>query len=117
MNYTEILSPAIWPLTFILVSLFILRQIRQDVNPIFKGVIGGLAQHSTKYALAYAMASLYAAAASLQALAEVATQFHWVYLAAAAKVMQPGIVAVIAYITKGPSAEPSETSPAPKISP
>lgn len=70
---------------------------------------GTLKQHSAKYALAYAMAMMYAAAASLQSLSEVAVAMHWVYVGAAAKVLQPGVVAVIAYVSNGPTAGSSTT--------
>lgn len=93
----------IWPLCVVLIILFILRRVGDDIKPIAHGVVGGLAKNAQQHALAYAMAMLYATAASLQALAEVAASFHWDYLAAFAKVLQPGTVAIIAYVTKPPA--------------
>lgn len=117
----------VWPLAFILVSLFILRQVRDEIKPIMAGVVSGLATNAKQYYLMYAMAAIYASAASLQALGEVATQFGWIYVAAGAKVLQPGIVAVIAYVTKPPQftqASPDKpiptgntTPPIPPVSP
>ena len=97
-------SPAVlWPLACLLVALLALRQVREDTRPVVRAVSAGLAQHAQRYALAYAMATLYGAAASLQALAEVAQQLGWVHVAAAAKVIQPGAVAVIAYVSRSPA--------------
>lgn len=122
MTFADTL-PLVWPLAFVLVALFILRKVEEKVNPIFVGVISGVATNAKQYALMYAMAFIYASAASLQALGEVATSFHWVYLAAFAKVAQPGVVAVIAYVTKPPSFtqaapdKPATTPPFPKPQP
>ena len=113
MNSVDSL-PYVWPLAFVLVSLFILRQLRDEVRPIFINVVGGVASNAKQYSLMYAMAFIYASAASLQALAEVATSFGWVHVAAFAKVAQPGIVAIIAYVTKPPSftqAAPDKPTP------
>lgn len=104
----------IWPLTFMLVSLLLLRQLRMDLNPIFRSVIGGVSQNAQRNSMAYAMCFLMACAASLQALADVSRDLGWVYVEAACKVIQPGTVAIIAYVTKSPSL-PSETpTPPPK---
>jgi hypothetical protein len=94
--------PLIWPLAFVLVALFVLRKIEAQINPIIVNVVGGVATNAKQYALMYAMAFIYASAASLQALGEVATGFGWIHIAAFAKVAQPGIVAIIAYVTKPP---------------
>lgn len=101
MNFSDTL-PLIWPLSFVLVALFVLRKVEEEIRPLVRNVVGGVAKNAQQYALMYAMAFIYASAASLQALGEVATQFGWIYVAAAAKVLQPGIVAVIAYVTKPP---------------
>lgn len=106
--------PLIWPLAFVLVGLLLIRKVGTDLQPVFVNVVGGVALNAKQNALMYAMAAIYAAAASLQALGEVATQFHWLYVAAFAKVAQPGVVAVIAYVTK-PAA--LGISPSPPSSP
>lgn len=93
----------VWPLAFVLVALVALRQLSGLIAPIAETVVSGLATHAQKYAFAYAMACVYAAAASLQALADEATKLNWLYVAAAAKVIQPGAVALIAYVSKSPS--------------
>jgi hypothetical protein len=98
----EFLVPNIWPLCFLLVAFTILRQLRDDVRPIFSGMVGALATQSQKNALAWAMAMMLGTVASLQAVVEVATQMHWVYVGAMAKVLQPGLAAIIAYVSKSP---------------
>lgn len=102
MTFSDSL-PYVWPLTFLLVALFVLRKVSDDLRPVVTGVAGGLAKNAQQYALMYAMGLLYASAAGLQALGEVAASFNWVYVAAFAKVMQPTTVAIIAYVTKPPS--------------
>lgn len=111
--------PLIWPLCILLFSLFVLRKVGTDLQPVVRGVVGGVAKNAQQYALMYAMGMLYATAAGLQSLGEVATQFQWVYVAAFAKVAQPMTVAVIAYVTKPPAitqAAPDRTQAAPQPS-
>jgi hypothetical protein len=93
----------VWPLVVLLVALFVLRQIESDVKPIVSGMVSGLAAQSSRHAASWAMALLMASAASCQALGEVATDLGWVYAAALAKVLQPGLVAVIAYVMRSPT--------------
>ena len=101
MTFTDALM-LIWPMTVLLVALFILRKVEEELRPLVRSVVGGVTSNAKQYSLMYAMAFIYASAASLQALGEVATQFGWIYVAAFAKVAQPGVVAVIAYVTKPP---------------
>ncbi len=100
----------VWPLTLLLIALFVLRQVESDMRPIVTGMIGGLASQSQKNAVKWAMGILMASAASCQALGEVATDLGWTYAAALAKVLQPGLVAVIAYVMRSPN-EPAQTQP------
>lgn len=100
----------VWPLCFVLIALLILRKVEQDVHPIVTGMVSGLAAQSGKHAAAWAMALLMASAASCQALSEVATELGWVYVAALAKVLQPGLVAVIAYVIRSPSQQGAQTN-------
>ena len=116
MNYADIFeaSSLVWPLCFLLISLLILRQLRDDVRPIFTGMVSALASQSQKNAMAWAIGMMLGTVASLQAVVEVAQQMHWLYIGALAKVMQPGLAAIIAYVTKspiGPAPQPSTTTP------
>jgi uncharacterized membrane protein YfhO len=98
----DILYPMVWPLCFLLVTFVVLRKLNNSIEPIFQGMTGTLKVQATKYAMAWAMACMYAAAASLNALGEVAEKLNWLYVAAFAKVTQPAVVAVIAYVNKSP---------------
>lgn len=95
--------PLIWPLAFLLVALLVVRQIRDEMKPVARAVVDGLAKHGARHSLAYAMAILYATAASLQALADVARDMGWLYVEAFAKVVQPGAVAIIAFVRPSPA--------------
>jgi membrane-associated HD superfamily phosphohydrolase len=110
------LSALVWPLTLILCVLVVLRKLRSDLSPITREVVTGLANHAKTYSLAYALAMCYGAAASLQALGDVAKDLGWVYIGAAAKVMQPGIVAIIAFVNRVPEARPAKPPTQPPFS-
>lgn len=120
MNYDTMLEimPFAWPLIIVLILLVILRKIENTVNPIIAGVVSGMAVQAQKNALGYGLAIGYGLSASLQALAEQATILHWVIIAAMAKVLNPFIVAMLAYAAnneiakKAPAANKSaETQP------
>ena len=106
MNALDILADAlganVWPLSFLLIAFIVLRRVRNSLEPIINGMTGTLKVQATRYAMAWALACMYAAGASLQALGEVATSLGWVYVAAFAKVTQPAIIAVIAFVNKTP---------------
>lgn len=87
----------VWPLAFLLIALLILRQLKEDVRPIFVSMLGSLHQHSARNAVAWAFAIMTATLASLQALQEVASQMGWVYVQVTAKVLQPGLAVLVAY--------------------
>lgn len=97
--------PYVLPLLAILALLVVAHQFRERLEPVIAAVVAGLAKHASQHSLAYALAFLYAAAASLQALAEVATEHGWVYVAAFAKVAQPAAVAIIAFVRPSPTQE------------
>ncbi len=117
MNPNDVMAAGslVWPLTVLVIALFVLRQIEAEVKPIVTGMVTGLAAQSSRNAASWAMAALMASAASCQALGEVAAELGWVYVAAAAKVLQPGLVAVIAFVMRSPAqtaaAEPKPNTP------
>lgn len=101
----------VWPLSFILISLLVLRQLRDDVRPIFNGMVGALSTQATRNAVAWAVGIMMGTLASLQAMSEVAHQMQWPYIEALAKILQPGLAAVVAYIMASPTQKPSSTTP------
>lgn len=94
-------------------ALVVLRQVKHTIGPIVQGMSLTLRVQAQRYAMAWALATMYAAAASLQALGEVAASLHWVYVAAFAKVTQPAVVAIIAFVNKAPD----EIATSPKATP
>lgn len=90
----------VWPLCFLLVALCALRKVEQDVRPIFIAVSQGVAKQASGNAGAYAMAIGFGLSASLMATAEQADKLGWVYLAAAAKILNPFIAGCVAYATQ-----------------
>lgn len=125
MNATADMLQIIWPLVFLLIMLIVIRQVRDDVNPIFKSVIGGLAQDAGRNAKQYAIAIGFGLSASLSAFVDVfkeldaaaVTSLGWhQYAALWAKCFNPFIVAVLAYATQssfkpGGTAAPFSTTP------
>jgi len=92
--------PFVWPLIVLLILLIIIRKIESTINPIVVNVVNGLANQAGSNALTYGLMIGYGLSASLQSLAEQATILHWVTLAAMAKVINPCIVAMLAFAAK-----------------
>lgn len=107
-NVTDYLH-IIAPLVVILLVLMGLHAVRETVNPLFGAIVSGLAQHAQKNAPAYGMAILFGLSASLSAFWDVfhsmtKQQFNEMsahaYLSNWAKILNPFIVAALAYCTK-----------------
>lgn len=132
MNYAniliEMLAMNIWPLSFILLGLFVMRQLRQDVQPVFVSIVSGVAKNAQSNAVAYAIAIGFGLSASLSAFVEVfrtmgmdefkSISWHQ-YLVLWCKVLNPFIVAILAYATqnKFKTGPLSETTPPFPIAP
>lgn len=65
----------VWPLCFLLLALLVLRQIRDDVHPIFIGVVKGLTVSAQSNALYFGMMIICGLNAGFPALAAVAAKF------------------------------------------
>jgi hypothetical protein len=107
MNVIEIaaaVAPFAWPLVFLLVLLLTLRALAKDLQPMKEAVVSGLTKSASTNAVFYVTAGLLAALGSLGALREVADEQKWIYVSAAAKVLQPGIAAIVGLLKLGPSA-------------
>lgn len=99
----------VWPLCFVLVVLLIIRNVRDDVGPIFRSIAGGLSQDAGRNAKQYAIALGFGLSASLSAFWDVfsrldptslgALSWHQ-YAALWSKIANPFIVAVLAYVTQ-----------------
>lgn len=105
MTFAETL-PLVWPLSFVLIALFILRKADAVLHPIIVNVIGGVANNATQNSLVYAMAFMLAVLSGLQAAGEVAVQFHFLWLAAITKILTPMLATLVAAFTKPPTLAP-----------
>lgn len=114
------LQQFMWPLTAILIALLLFRQLRTDTSPIIKSVVSGLSQSAAKNATQYAIAIGFGLSASLSAFYDVfnnltqadvhAMSWHG-YAALWTKVLNPFIVAILAYATQSNSKAPGWTKP------
>lgn len=99
----------VWPLTFLLVALCVLRKVEQDVRPIFVAVTRGVAVQAGNNAAAYATAILFGLTAAASAFIDVfhglsaealqAMSWHQ-YATLWVKVLNPFFVAILAYATQ-----------------
>ena len=106
---------AVWPLLVFALLLIGLHQVKEQVNPVIGGIVKGLSQHAQQNATAYGMAIMFGLSASLAAFYDLFSQvtktdiagMSWhQYLSLWAKVLNPFIVAALAYATKSPPAKP-----------
>lgn len=113
MNYADIVSAnsLVWPLSFLLISLFILKRVQDDVRPIFLGMVQPLAKQAQTNAVAWTVGIMLGVLSSLGALTEVATQMHWTYVAILCKVLGPGLATIVALIKQSPVSNPQPVAP------
>lgn len=105
------IAPLAWPLVVLLLLLVILRKIESTVNPIVVKVVSGLANQAGSNALTYGLMIGYGLSASLSALADQATILHWYVVAALAKVVNPCIVAMLAFAAKNSLGDAPKPTP------
>lgn len=105
----------VWPLAFLLISLLILKQVKDDVRPIFLGMVAPLAKQAQTNAVAWTVGLMLGVLSSLGALTEVATTMHWTYVAIGCKVLGPGLATIVALIKQSPVA-PVALPPTPPTS-
>ena len=99
----------VWPLSFILCFLFVFRKVENDARPIVTGMIAGLAGEATRNSKQWGIAIMFGLSASLAAFYDVfselttkdLSELSWhQYAAYWTKVLNPFIVAVLAYVTQ-----------------
>ena len=95
-------SSIVWPLCFLLIALLCLKQVRDDIRPIFRGIVGGLAVKAQSNSVAWAIGLMMASLGSMQALVEVAKQMHWPYVEAFAMIATPFLAGLVTYSMKSP---------------
>ena len=112
----------IWPLLGFAVAIYVVHQIKEQLNPIITGLVAGLAVQAKANAGSYGVAILFGLSASLAAFYDVFSQVDhlviqgmsgWQFAALVAKVLNPFIVAFLATLVKmgGTPAKPSTTTP------
>jgi hypothetical protein len=97
----------VWQLAFLLPVLLVLKQVKDDVRPIFVGMVGPLAKQAQSNALSWSVGIMLGVLSSLGALTEVATQMHWVYVAIGCKVLGPGLATIVALVKQSPATPPT----------
>lgn len=109
MNATADMLQLVWPLSFVLCFIFILRKVEGDVRPIVTNMVNGLAAGAQRNATQWAIALAFGVSASLSAFYDVfndlaardlaALSWHQ-YAALWSKVLNPFIIATLAYVTQ-----------------
>lgn len=104
MNPSDALAAnsIVWPLCFLLFGLLVLRQVRDDVRPIFRGIVGGLAAKAQSNAVQWAIGLMMATLGSMQALISVAQKMGWVYVEMIATIAAPFIATLVTLSMKSP---------------
>lgn len=112
MSLSAQILPFLWPTVALMAVLLVSiasRRLASDVRPIFVGIVGGVAKSASSNAQAYAIAIMFGLSASLSAFYDVFSQMDvkafadmtWhQYAAMWSKVLNPFLVAVLAYATQ-----------------
>lgn len=119
MNTSDIFaaSSIVWPLTFLLIALLILKRIRDDVRPIFRAMVDPLAKQAQTNAVAWAIGIMLGIQSSMGALKEVADAMGWIVVANMCKIVGPGLCTIVALIMKSPTEKKNEQQVVPPPTP
>lgn len=98
----EVLAANVWLLGGLLIALVILKQVKDDVRPIFISMVGPLTKQAQTNAVAWAQGILLSYLSLLGALAEVSVTMHWVWIGIFCKVSGPPVATVIALMNRSP---------------
>ena len=102
LTLLEMLIENVWILVGLLIALLILKQVKDDVRPIFISMVGPLAKNAGSNAVQWAQGILLAYLSLLGALAEVSITMHWVWVGIFCKVSGPPVATIIALVNKSP---------------
>src|SRR4051812_43456056 len=97
------------PLAIVLVGIVILHPLRQDVRPVFIGIIKGLSVTAQSNALYFTMLIICGLNAGFPVMANLAAKFHWPMIEAGATFAAAVCSAVLPFMIKPPPT--SFTSP------
>lgn len=112
-SFLSLLPSLAWPAAALVIVLFIVHNVREQIKPIVTAVVGSLAASAQRNAGSWAMGFVLAFAASTTALEKVADNFHWIYIAAATQILNPALVTIIALMRPSPASKPSTASTPP----
>ena len=118
----HIMNPpsGVWLMVFMLIGLLALRQLRADLKPIFTNIIDGVAKNAGRNSVAYATAIAFGLSASLSAWvdafkelssAQAAQMSAWQFSAIFANILNPFIVAMLAYAYRNQPKDGTTTTP------
>ena len=107
-------SSVVWPLVFLLIALLALKQVRDDIRPIFIGIVTGLKEKAQSNAMAWAVMLLVALLGSMQAMIEVAQENHWKIMESLAKIATPFFAGLVAGTRQSPIGSSTSVSPVPE---
>jgi len=107
----HVLVDNIYIIASLLPILLVLKQVKDDVRPIFVGMVGPLAKQAQVNAAQWAIGIMLGIQASLGAMVEVAIQQQWVYVGIVCKVLGPGLSTIIALILRSPVNETKPVAP------
>lgn len=116
----EMLAANVWQLVSLLISFLILKQVKDDIRPIFLALVGPLTKNAASNAIQWVKGILLAILSLLGALSEVSVTMKWVGVGILCKLVGPPIATIIALMNRSPvaSAQPpppvSTTPPFPK---
>lgn len=119
MNTAEILFETllqiavdnIWLLGGLMISLLILKKVKDDVRPIFIALVDPLKKNASSNAVQWAQGILLAYLSLLGALAEVSITMHWVLAGIFCKLSGPPVATIIALVNKSPISQQANTPP------
>lgn len=107
----EIVVANVWLLGGLLIALLILKQVKDDVRPIFVALVGPLTKNAATNALQWVNGILLAILSLLGALAEVSVTMKWVVVSILCKLAGPPIATIIALMNKSPINPPAPVTP------
>lgn len=96
----EALAPKAPFLIGIVLAFLVVYKFAEQTKRVTDAILNGLQANAQRYAFAWAIGCGYAVLASLQSLADEATRMGWVWIAVAAKVIQPGLTAGLLFANK-----------------
>lgn len=96
----------VWPLTFLVVALYVFKRLQTDLSPVVTSMVSSLAQQVAKHSLLFAVAIMFGLSSSLTAFYEVFQTIDdatakslsiYQFLALAAKCANPFIGGFLGY--------------------